>query len=113
MPADYRLYHVGAFSIRPGKQAEALEWFRDAQEVVSSMPGVIEVRAYASQFGLGEPQIEIWTEIEDYATFDRWDEDIVERGAEFRELMERMSEALESEGGRLVGDWPGSDLGAD
>jgi len=75
----YRIYHVTAAKIKPGKGDEAAKWWQEkGKALFDSAPRTKSVKAYAVQFKFGgEYGLEIWREIEDYASFDRLDEDIL------------------------------------
>jgi len=109
MEEVYRIYHVWTAKIKPEKMGEAAKWWQEkGKATYESFPGVKSVRAYAAQFALGgEYGLEIWVEMENYAAYDRWDEDLVanpQKYAAFREIRE----LFEVGPGRLMGDWPES-----
>lgn len=105
----YRLFQVNTAKIRPGKRDEAAKWWREkGRALIESEPGTKAVRAYAKQFGLGgEYGLEIWTEVEGYASFDRLDEDILANPQKYAAWREA-KDLFEWGPGRLMGDWPES-----
>jgi len=105
----YRLYYVGAARIKPGQgQAAARWWNEKGKAFFEAQPGTKSVRVYAVQFGLGgEYSLEFWSEIEDYASLDRLDEDILANPRKYAAWLETQ-EILEWGPARLMGDWPES-----
>ena len=103
----YRLYHVWTAKIKPGKGDEAAQWWREKGQVMTeSRPGVKSVRAYAVQFGLGgEYRLEVWSEIENYAAFDRMDEDVLANPQKYAAWRESL-DLFEWGPFRLMGDYP-------
>lgn len=111
--AMYRIYFVGTAKAKPGKSAAAAKWWREkGQAFYESLPGVKSVRVYASQFGLGGSDygLELWTEIESYATMDRWDEDIAANAQKYGPFFHEFNDLFDSGPSRLMGDWPESHL---
>ena len=108
--AMYNLYYVFTARNRPGKSGAAARWWQEkGQAFYESFPGVKSVRAYAGQFGLsGTYSYEIWTEIENYAVMDRWDEVIAADPEKYGPTLREYGEIFESGPARLVGDWPES-----
>jgi hypothetical protein len=102
---------VVTFKARPGKRVEGEKWWTErGKPLYESAPGVKSVSAYATQFGLGgEFQIEVWLELESYAAFDQVDQDIAANPQKYQALAEQGG-FFEAGPGRLVGDWPASDL---
>lgn len=107
----YRLFHVSTLKSKPGKGSEAVKWWHEkGQAFMESLPGVKSVNAYATQFNLGgEYQYEIWAEIEDYAVYDRWDEDTVAHPERYGPFFES-SAYFDWGPARIMGDWPQSRL---
>lgn len=105
----YRLYHVSTAKFKPGKGNEAAKWWREkGKALAKSEPGTKSVRAYGRQFGLGgEYVLEIWREVEDYASFDRLDEDILANPQKYAAWREA-DDLFEWGPSRLMGDWPES-----
>jgi len=113
--ADYKIFMVSTFKIKPGKGVEATKFWREkGLPDIRSRPWVKSLRCYAGQFGLaGEYQIEIWEEIADYAAMDamdKWFEEDPKRTARMIEMWKGGSEYFEEGPTRLMGDWPESSL---
>ena len=107
----YRLYHVRTAKYKPGKANEAAKWWREkGKAMYESLPGVKSVRAYGPQFGLGGEYGEIWIEIENYAVYDRWDEDVLANPQKYATLRREEQDLVEWGPSRLMGDWPESQL---
>jgi hypothetical protein len=106
----YRKYWVVTARSRPGKSAEAAKWWRETGKACfEATPGVKSVRAYGCQFGLGgEFGLEIWQEIENYAIFDRIDEDMISGNADTYAWLVQWRELFEDGPARLMGEWPES-----
>ena len=109
--ANYRIYQVTTFTIRPERRIEGEKWWQNTGKgLIESLPGVKSVHAYAAQFGLGsEYQLEVWTELESYAALDEWDRTIAANPQKYRGFGEA-AQYFEYGPGRVVGDWPASDL---
>ncbi|SRR6266498_618576 len=112
----YKLYLVGYAKIKPGKFVEATKWWKEkgAPDILSR-PWTKSLKCFAAQFGLGsgEFNLEIWQEIENYATLDQMDKWIIEdpkKAAEVREIWEEADALFEWGPNRLMGDWPESTL---
>ena len=105
----YRIYHVSTAKIKPGKEAEAVKWWQEkGKTMYESLPGVKSVKAYGAQFGLGgEYGLEIWLEMENYAAYDRIDEDLEANPQKYAALREAQN-LFEWGPARLMGDWPES-----
>ena len=105
----YRLYHVWTAKSKPGKRGEAKKWWLEkGKPLLESVPGAKSVRAYAVQFGLGgEYGLEIWVEKENYAAYDRVDEDALANPQKYAAWFEAQ-DVLEWGPSRLMGDWPES-----
>ena len=108
---DYRIYWVATAKPRANLEPGALEkWWRErGKALYESVPGVKSVRAYMGQWGLGSGQylLEIWLELENYAAFDRIDEDMKANMGRWSDILKEVGEHLD--GGpyfRLVGEWP-------
>ncbi len=112
MPDQYKLYFVNTARVKPGKGAEAAKWWTDkGLPFYSKMPGVKSVSVFSGQFGLcGEYHLEFWYEIEDYSVLDRWDAEMLAKGAQYAELAIESNELFEGGPNRLMGEWPGSML---
>jgi hypothetical protein len=110
--AMYRIYFVGTAKPKPGKSGAAAKWWHEkGMAFYESLPGVKSVHAYASQFDLGDTYgFEIWTEIENYAVMDRWDEDAAANPQKYGPLLGEFNDLFESGPSRLMGDWPESHL---
>ena len=108
----YRIYFVETAKPKPGKSDTATKWWREkGKAFYESLPGVKSVRAYVSQFGLGGAYgLEIWTEVENYAAMDRWDEDIAANPQKYGPAIREFHDLFESGPSRLMGDWPESHL---
>jgi len=108
--ALYGLYHVVTYIIVPGKSTQFKRFFPTEKERWLSMPGVKSVKAYAPQFGLGRARsVEVWVEIEDYATYDQWDQWFLDHAEEVSSWTE-LQGIVQEERARLMGDWPESHL---
>jgi len=105
----YRLYHVWTAKSKPGKRDEAKKWWLEkGKPLLESVPGAKSVRAYAVQFGLGgEYFLEMWVEKENYAVYDRVDEDVLANPQKYAAWSEA-EDVLEWGPSRLMGDWPES-----
>lgn len=105
----YRIYHVWTAKTRRGKWDEAVKWWQEKGKVTyESLPGVKSVRAYAVQFGLGgEYTLEMWVEKENYAAYDRVDEDVLANPQKYVAWREAQ-DVLEWGPSRLMGDYPES-----
>ena len=110
----YRIYVVSTAKVKPGKGSAAMKWWREkGKPMMEAAPGTKSVRAYAAQFGLGgEYGLEIWREVENYASFDRLDEDLDANPQKYAAWFEAR-ELLEWGPSRLMGDWPESLFSAD
>lgn len=74
---EFKIYYVITGRSKPGKSSEAAKWWREkGKAMYEASPRVKSVKSYGVQFGLGENNIEIWLELENYAAFDRLDEDL-------------------------------------
>ena len=106
---EYRIYHVSTAKIKPGKANEAVRWWQEkGKAMLESTPGFKSAKAYAVQFGLGgEYSIEIWQEIENYAAYDRLDEDLEANPQNYAASAEAR-EFFEWGPARVMGDWPQS-----
>jgi hypothetical protein len=106
---EFRIYHVSTAKIKPGKANEAVRWWRDKGKPLNeASPGVKSAKAYAVQFSLGGGYtLEIWLEIENYATFDRWDEDLEANPQKYAAFAEGQ-DLFEWGPARVMGDWPES-----
>ena len=104
----YRIYHVSTAKIKPGKQKDAVKWWQEKGKAVhESMPGSRSAKAFAVQFGLGGSRIEIWTEMENYAAYDRVDEDLEANPQKCGALGEG-HDFFDWGPSRVMGDWPES-----
>ena len=73
-----------------------------------SAPGVKSARAYAVQFRLGgEYYLEMWIEKENYAAYDRMDEDMFANPQKYAAIGEAQ-DLFEWGPARVMGDWPES-----
>jgi hypothetical protein len=108
----YQMFLVATARTRPGKIGAAADWWRETgQKFFESLPGVKSLRAFTSQFGIGDVYgIEFWYEIENYAVMDRWDEVISAEAKKYGEIFQQFDELYESGPSRLVGSWPESRL---
>lgn len=106
---QYRIFIVSTAKARPGKGNKAAEWWREkGKALFEGMPSTKSVSVYAVQFGVGgEYRIEIWSEVEDYASFDRWDEDTLKNPQKYGPFREAQ-ELIEWGSTRIMGDWPES-----
>lgn len=110
MPSTYQAYYVMTYSIMSGKMPAALDWYANASEVWSRMPGVRSVRGYVQQFSLGprDHDLEVWLEIEDYATLDRWDSLPADLAAEYLAQVRQAQDCVRLGRARIMGDFAGS-----
>ena len=109
--SDYRIYWVATAKPRPSLEPGVLEkWWRErGKGLHESIPGVKSVRVYQGQWGLGSGQypLEIWLELENYAAFDRIDEDVMTNMGKWSDTLKEVGEYWESGPYfRLVGEWP-------
>ena len=104
----FKIYYVFTMNVKPGKSNEATKWWQEkGKAVYESTPGVKAVKSYAVQFGLGGNHIEIWLEMENYAAFDRIDEDLESNPQKYAAFGESQ-DLFESSSARVMGDWPES-----
>ena len=105
----FKIYHVATAKIKPGKGNEASKWWREkGKAVYESIPGFKSAKAYGVQFGLGgEYALEIWLEVENYAAYDRADEDLESNPQNYAAFGEAQ-DLLEWGPARVMGDWPES-----
>ena len=106
----YRIYHVWTAKIKPGKKLdEAAKWWQEkGKATYESLPGVKSVKAYGVQFGLGgEYRLEFWMEMENYAAYDRIDEDLFANPQKYAAFGEGL-DLFEWGPARVMGDWPES-----
>jgi hypothetical protein len=111
---DYRIFFVATLKPRPGKSSDLAKWWEEkGRATYESMPGISSVKAYASQFGLGDEYgLEIWMEMENYGTLDRIDEDLVANIGKYAAFAET-SELFEGGPARIMGEWPKSHWSAE
>ena len=108
--ALYGIYHVVTYIIAPGKFTQFKRFFPTEKERWLLLPGVKSVKAYAPQFGLGRARsVEVWVEIEDYATYDQWDQWFLDHAEEVSSWTE-LRDVVQEERARVMGDWPESHL---
>ena len=105
----YRIYHVWTAEIKPEKMDEAAKWWQEkGKATYESLPGVKSAKAYGVQFGLGgEYRLEFWMEMENYAAYDRIDEDLFANPQKYAAFGEGL-ELFEWGPARVMGDWPES-----
>ncbi len=105
----YRIYHVWTAKAKPGKLDEVAKWWQEkGKATYESLPGVKSVKAYAAQFFLGgEYSLEIWMEMENYAAYDRMDEDMFANPQKYAAFGE-IPELFEVGPARVMGDFPES-----
>jgi len=108
---EFRIYFVSTLKMKSGKTKETLKWWKEkGKALFESTPGTKSVRTYAVQFGLGgEYTIEIWSEVENYASFDLLDKDIEQNPQKYSPIREAQ-EFFDWGPARIMGDWPESDL---
>ncbi len=106
---EFRIYFVSTLKMKSGKTKETLKWWQEkGKALFETSPGTKSVRAYAVQFGLGgEYSIEIWAEMENYASFDLLDKDIDQNPQKYSPLKEAQ-ELFDWGPSRIMGDWPES-----
>lgn len=108
--ASYRIYHIWSGRVKPGRSSLFAQWYNQlGHRMFSSIPGVKSVHAYARQFGLGPGQldVEVWMEIENYQTYDRFDQDIADNPEKYAAWYE-IDEFMDQRASRIMGDFPGS-----
>jgi hypothetical protein len=105
----YKIYHVSTAKIKPGKANEAVRWWQEkGKATYESSPGVKSAKAYGVQFSLGgDYGLEIWLEIENYAAYDRLDEDLEANPQKYAAFGEAR-DFFEWGPARVMGDWPQS-----
>jgi hypothetical protein len=104
----FKIYQVITVQVKTGKSSEAQKWWSEkGKAAYESGPGVKSAKAYAVQFGLGGSFLEFWMEMENYAAFDRIDEDLDANPQKYAAFGE-FSEIFESSTTRIMGDWPES-----
>ena len=106
---EYRIFVVSTAKIKSGKTKEAVKWWQEkGKALFESTPGTKSVRTYAVQFGLGgEYTIEIWAEMENYASFDLQDKDFIQNPQKYSAFQET-PELFDFGPTRIMGDWPES-----
>jgi hypothetical protein len=111
MEGLFRIFVVSTGKPKPGKNRELAEWWTNKGEALfKSLPGTKDVNTYAVQFRLGgEYVIEIWREVENYASLDQADEEIVSNPKKYGPFVE-VRELIEFGPTRIMGDWPASAL---
>ncbi len=106
---EFRIYVVSTLKTKSGKTKETLKWWKEkGKAIIESSPGTKSVRTYAVQFGLGgEYDIEIWEEVENYASLDLLDKDIDQNPQKYSPFKEAQ-ELFDWGPTRIMGDWPES-----
>ena len=105
---EFKIYQVITARSKPGKSGEAAKWWREkGKAAYEASPGIKSVKAYGVQFGLGGNGIEIWLEMENYAAFDRLDEDLDANPQKYAAFGEAQ-DLFEWGATRIMGDWPES-----
>jgi hypothetical protein len=106
---EYRIFVITTAKIKSGKTKEAVKWWQEkGKAIFESTPGTKSVRTYAVQFGLGgEYTIEIWSEMENYASFDLQDKDFIQNPQKYSAFRET-PELFDFGPTRIMGDWPES-----
>lgn len=105
---EFKIYQVITTKIKSGKSSEAAKWWGEkGKATYEAFPGVKSVKAYGVQFGLGGSGIEIWLEMENYAAFDRIDEDLDANPQKYAAFGEYL-DLFESGETRIMGNWPES-----
>jgi hypothetical protein len=74
---------------------------------VNEVDCALSVKAFAVQFGLGPSHIEIWQEMENYASYDRIDEELDANPQKYAAFGEAQ-DLFEWGQARVMGDWPES-----
>ena len=110
--ADYRIYYVATAATRPGRGAEAAQWWREkGQAFFESFPGVKSLQVFASQFGIGRKHgYEFWYELENYAVLDTWDAVLEADPEKYGPPWMEYIELFEPGPTRIMGAWPESRL---
>jgi hypothetical protein len=104
----FNLYQVLTVKVKSGKSVEAAKWWKEkGKALYESSPGIKSVKAYGVQFGLGGSFLEFWLEMENYAVFDRIDEDLDANPQKYAAFAE-FWDLFESSTTRIMGDWPES-----
>ncbi len=106
---EYRIFVVSTAKIKSGKTKEAVKWWKEKGKALFEItPATKSVRSYAVQFGLGgEYTIEIWAEMENYASFDLADKDYIQNPQKYSAFKE-IPELFDFGPTRIMGDWPES-----
>jgi hypothetical protein len=107
-----RIYFVTTARPKIGKAELAARWWAEKGiKQFEAVPGTKSVRAYVAQFGLSGGNIftlEIWQEIENYASFDRRDKLVEEDVGVFAAFHTDFLEYYELGPSRIMGDWADS-----
>jgi len=105
---EFKIYHVSTANIKPGKSQQAAKWWNEkGKAMFESTPGTRWVKAFAVQFGLGGSGLEIWSEMENYASYDRIDAELNTDPQKYAALGEAQ-DLIEWGPARVMGDWPES-----
>ena len=104
----FKIYQAITVQVKSGKGDQAKKWWNEkGKAAYESLPGIKSVKAYAVQFGLGGNFLEFWLETENYAAFDRIDEDLDANPQKYAAFVE-FNDLFESVTTRIMGDWPES-----
>jgi hypothetical protein len=109
--STYQIYFVTTAKPKSGKSAVAAAWWNDkGKQLFGAMSGTKSVRAYIAQFGLtGEAfSLEIWQELECYATLDKWDEEARSDPNSYSAFLKDFHQFYDVGPCRLMGEWPNS-----
>lgn len=107
----YRIYYVTTARPKFGKAELAARWWAETGiKQFEAVPGTKSVQAYVAQFGLSGNTftLEIWQEIENYATFDQRDEFVESNVAAYTDFHTSFLEYYDLGPSRIMGDWPSS-----
>jgi hypothetical protein len=109
--STYRIYYVTTGRPKMGKANAAGQWWAEkGLKQFEAVPGTKSVRAYVVQFGLSGDTftLEIWQEIENYASFDLRDQFAESNIATYTAFHTDFLEYYDLGPSRIMGDWPAS-----
>lgn len=104
----YRIYYVTTAKPKTGKVDAAAQWWANTgRKQFESKPGTKSVRAYITQMGLSGHTfpLEIWQEIENYATLDQWGGETRADPAAFIAFFTELHEYYDLGPSRIMGEW--------
>ncbi len=91
-----RIYWVGQFSIKPGLEAAAIDWWCTKGEPdILAEACTKSLRPYAIQYALGgKSTVEIWQELENFAILDSIEKDVQDHLPFYLQHMKHLQEAV-------------------